>query len=150
MRGPRRSPEPDKRSLANAVKDAVVGQAVDWLYLVLAGFTYFYIAALVFLFLTQFGERFLVLTRILDALAEPYLGSVGIYVILKEIRKKRPEVESKHWGGLFVTLWALLLIVSMLMVAFFETYVFDDIAGLILTMSLAVSVIYIGGVIHKP
>ena len=143
-------PEPDKRTLGDKVRAAVAGQIIDWLYFVLAVFTYFYIFAAAFLFFTRRGGYFLVLTRLLDALSEPYLGSVGIYVILKEIRKRRFGEQSKHWGEFFVFLWISLLVIAVPFIIFSESYVFDEVAGLIVTMGLGVFVIYLAGLINRP
>lgn len=127
-----------------------MGKIIDRLYILLAVFTYLYMTATAFAFFSRGGANFPVLAQILDALAEPYLGSVGIYVILKEIRKRRFAEKSKHSGEIFVLLWLLLLFVSTAFVVFSPVYAFDEVAGLIVTMGLAVVVIYIGGLIHRP
>ena len=91
-------PNLDKRPIGDRIREAIAGKAVDWLYVVLAAFTYVYFFALAALFFTRRGGYFLVATRLLDALAEPYLGMVGVYTVLKEIRKRRFVMESKHAG----------------------------------------------------
>lgn len=137
-------------SIRERIRTAIYNQAIDWLYLVLATFTYIYFFAIAALFFTKRGGYFSVLTRALDALSEPYLGTVGIYTILKEIRKRRFGTESKHGGEFFVFMWSALLAVASLLVIFSKSYVFDEIAGLILATGLAVFVIYLGGLIHRP
>ncbi|MFY9462527.1 MAG: hypothetical protein WAP51_05015 [Candidatus Sungiibacteriota bacterium] len=137
-------------SIKERIRTAVSNQALDWLYLALATFTYIYFFAIAALFFTRRGGYFLVLTRALSALSQPYLGSVGVYTILKEIRKRRAGEEGKHWGQLFVFLWTALLIASSILVIFSRAYIFDEIASVIITIGLGIFIIYLGALIHKP
>ena len=136
--------------IGERIRTAVSNKALDWLFLALATFTYIYFFAIAALFFTRRGGYFLVLTRALSALSQPYLGSVGVYTILKEIRKRKFGEPSKHWGQLFVFLWTALLAASSVLVIFSKTYIFDEVAGLILAVGLGIFVIYLGALIHRP
>lgn len=123
--------------------------AVDWLYYFLGVFTNLYGIALTLLFFLQRGET-LIFVRALDALQEPYLGGLGVYVILKEIRKRRRHEPSRHHGEYFVILWAALLVLSSALVLVSPQYHFDDVYRLIVTNSLATLIIYVGGLLNRP
>lgn len=123
---------------------------VDALYFSIGAFTHFYGAALAFLFLFRAALSWPLLVGALDALQEPYLGGLGVYVILKEIRKRRHREPSKHYGEFFVAMWLILLVASTITVFFSPQYHFDETYKLIITNSLATVVIYIGGMVNRP
>ena len=123
--------------------------AIDWLYLGLGGFTHLYGITLSVLFISRGGGQWPVLDGMLDALQEPYLGGLGIYVVLKELRKRTSHVKSRHSGEYFVAAWLGLLVLATLLVIFSLDYRFDDIYKIIITNSLATGLIYLGGVIVK-
>lgn len=125
-------------------------RAIDTLYFIIGAFTHFYGAVLAFLFLFRAALSWPLLVGALDALQEPYLGGLGVYVILKEIRKRHHHESSKHYGEFFVAMWFILLAASTLMVFFSSQYHFDEIYKLIITNSLATLIIYIGGLINRP
>lgn len=124
--------------------------AIDALYFAIGGLTHFYGVALALLFLFRTASHWPLLFGILDALREPYIGGLGVYVILKEIRKRYHHEPSKHWGEFFVAMWLLLLGISTLMVFFSRAYSFDGVYKLIIANSLATLVIYVGGLINRP
>lgn len=125
-------------------------RAVDWLYLGLGIFTHLYVAATALIFFAYAGGDWPVLVGTLGALQEPYLGGLGVYVVLKELEKRRHNWPSRHYGEYFVTAWMGLLFISTLFVLFFSDYRFDAVYKMIVTNSLATLVIYIGGLISKP
>ena len=137
-------------SIRLAVASAVVENTVDFLYYLLSFFTYIYFLAAAYLFFSSHTDFYYVSVRIFRALSEPYLGAVGIYVILKEIRKQRLNIESRHRGELFVYVWLLLLLVAGALVIFSQSYQFDEMMTNIMTISLVLVTIYIGGAIHRP
>lgn len=124
--------------------------AIDALYFLIGALTHFYGAILAFIFFFRAAESVPLLAGILGALQEPYLGGLGVYVILKEIRKRRHHEPSKHYGEFFVAMWLALLAASTLMVFSSPQYHFNEIYKLIITNSLATLIIYIGGLIHRP
>lgn len=149
---PDQEPEPisHPQNLKDALKRIFITHAIDWLYLALGFFTFFYYWSIVFLFFSGRGGYYFISTKLLGALSEPYLGAVGIYVILKEIRKRKIARESRHYGEIYVWFWVILLIASSSLVLFTKNFHFDSIMRLIITNSLASLVIYIAGKIHRP
>lgn len=123
---------------------------VDALFRWLGWFTHFYGATLTVLFFLRAGSEHPILVKTLEAFSEPYLGALGMYVILKEIRKRHHKGPSRHYGELFVSLWFVLLLVSTMMVIILPSYQFDLVYKLIVMNGLATLVIYIGGLIHRP
>lgn len=125
-------------------------EAIDWLFVGLGAFTHIYLVFLAIFFFGRLAGDLPQLFQILDALQEPYLGALGIYVILKEMRKRRRKYPSRYLGELFVAFWAVILVLSTLLVFFSPYYSFDQIYRIILTNGLVVLLIYIGGFLNKP
>lgn len=140
----------DPKNLKEAIRGALIQDGIDVLYFILWFFTHFYIISTAFLFFSARGGYYFVTTGLVDALSEPYLGAIGIYVILKELRKKRINNESRHRGEIFVWAWLMLLIVSSILVISTDKFRFDDIMKVIITNSLASAIIYVAGLMHKP
>lgn len=122
---------------------------IDWLFVGLGGFTHLYGVTLSLLFLLRAGGQSVVLDGMVDALQEPYLGGLGIYVVLKELRKRTSRIKSRHLGEYFVAAWLGLLALATALVFFSPDYRFDAIYRIIVTNSLATGLIYLGGVIAK-
>ena len=125
-------------------------ESVDILYFCLWGFTHFYLLAVALLYLSGASDFDTNITKVIRALAEPYLGAVGIYTILKESRKRRYGIASRHKGEIFVILWMLLFILSAMLALATDIYSFNRTLELITMLSFSIGVIYIGGVVHKP
>lgn len=142
---------PDEHE-ADAVLDRVALRhtSVDVLYLVLGVFTHFYGISLTLLFFSGAAESWPILVAALDAFQEPYLGGLGVYVVLKEIRKRYHKKQSQHYGEFFVAAWLILLGVSTSFVALLPSYGFDTVYKMIVTNSLATLIIYVGGLINRP
>ncbi len=124
--------------------------ALDILYFLLGFFTNVYGITITVIFFARAAHMIPILVGTLDAFQEPYLGALAVYVVLKEIRKRRHGLESRHFGEMFVVFWLLLLFASTLMVLFSDSYRFDEVYKLIITNSLAAFIIYIGGLINRP
>ncbi len=125
-------------------------EAIDWLFVGLGAFTHVYLAFLAVFFFGRLAGDLPQSFQILDALQEPYLGALGIYVILKEMRKRRHQYPSRYLGELFVAFWIVLLAISTLLVFFSPQYGLDQIYKVILTNGLVVLLIYAGGFLNKP
>lgn len=124
---------------------------VDRLYYGLGVFTNLYLALIAIEFFSSQHLTHPTLELVLDAFSEPYLGALAVYVILKEIRKRRPEgARASHHGERFVIAWAALLAVTTLAVVFTERYRFDVVYALIISNALASAMLYLGSHIHKP
>lgn len=138
------------KSLWEMFEDIFFQNTIDALYFWLGIFTYLYFFTIAFLYLAglSFYESFT--TKIVSSLAEPYLGAVAIYTILKEARKRKTKTFSRHWGEIFVIMWLLLLLVSATVALFSKTYIFNETLELIIKLALSVGIIYTGGIIHKP
>ncbi|OHA07166.1 MAG: hypothetical protein A2934_02170 [Candidatus Sungbacteria bacterium RIFCSPLOWO2_01_FULL_47_10] len=134
----------------DSLRRVAIGAAIDWLYFLLGFFTHFYFWSLAFLFFFQEGGYWVVTAKLLDAVSGPYLISVGVYVVLKEVRKRKISVESRHFGELYVSLWAILLAIGSILVITTESYRFDSVMELIIANSLAVVIMYTAGKIHRP
>ena len=93
-----------------AIRHHIRENLLDILYYVLAIFTYLYLALAIATFF--FTERVpAAFPHIVDILSEPYLGALGIYVVVKEMEKRRGRPFLKHWGELFAFIWFAFLIV---------------------------------------
>lgn len=119
---------------------------VDLLYYVLSIFTYFYLAAviLVFFFEYSFPPAF---PYIVDTLSEPYLGALGVYVVVKEIERRRGRQIRRRWGELFAHIWIIFLICASLAVYFSEYYHLSPLYQTVVTNALAALIIRIGTII---
>lgn len=120
---------------------------MSFLYVTLWLFTHAYLFAIIVLF--AFSEvPFWV--ALLDTLAEPYLGAVAVYVVIKEIRKSRLGIAGgKRRGELFIVWWlGLLAVASALVLGGVRE--FSPLYRLIVVNALTVTLIYIGSRIHRP
>lgn len=124
---------------------------IDQLYFWLGIFTNLYLMVIAAEFFSNLRFGYPQLEILLDALSEPYLGSLAVYTVLKEIRKRRAGGRvSLHRGEWFVAAWLILLVITTAAVIFAQSYYFDLTYKLILTNSLASLMIYIGSRINKP
>lgn len=125
-------------------------EATDWLYYLLGASTYIYLALLAAMFFGGLASQWPKVWLLVDGLQNPYLGALGIYVILKEVRKRRRKYSSKYLGELFVVLWFMLLAAVTAAIWTSSRYSFDEVYNLILNNSLVVGLIYLGAFINKP
>lgn len=150
MEESRSSNEKKLKSFWEMFEDVFFKNAVDALYFWLGMFTYLYLFLVGFLYLAGLSFHENLSTKIVQSLAEPYLGAVAIYTILKETQKRSADFHSRHWGELFIILWFLLLVFSLAAALLSQTYVFNETLETIIKLALSVGIIYVGGVIHKP
>lgn len=125
-------------------------EATDWLYYLLGASTYIYLALLAVMFFGGLSSQWPRTWLLVDGLQNPYLGALGIYVILKEVRKRRRKYPSRYLGELFVVLWLALLSATTIAVLVSPQYGFDEVYNLILNNSLVIGLIYLGAFIHNP
>lgn len=137
-------------TFSERLRQVVIVHALDWFYGLLFIFTHFYFLAIAFLFFSSRGGYYFLTTQLMEALSEPYLGALGVYVLLKELRKRKIQPTSRHYGEIFVAAWQVLLVVAIGCIVLFSRYHFDDIARLVITNALAVLFIYAAGNIHRP
>ncbi|MBI2122446.1 MAG: hypothetical protein HYT98_05020 [Candidatus Sungbacteria bacterium] len=125
-------------------------EAVDWLYYGLGIFTYCYLAILSVFFFLNLDGLYPVVFIFLDALQEPYLGALGVYVLLKEVRKRRRAYPSRYFGELFVVLWVAILFFATLAILVSDNFHFGETYRIIFINSVAAVIILIGSLINKP
>ena len=137
------------KSFKRRLYEVFFEEAVDLVYLFLGLFTYIYLFAA---FIIYFGsyEVNSIFVKTFETLAEPYLGGVAIYVVLKESRKRLRRLGSRHRGENFVLLWAFLITLSIFAASVFEQYTYNGVLSTIIKDGLAVILIYAGSIIHKP
>lgn len=138
------------KSFWDRIYDIFFQEAVDILYFFLGVFTYIYLFAVAFLYLSGVSSFDTISSKIIRALAEPYLGAVGIYTILKETRKRRYAISPRHWGEFFVIAWLCLLALASFLTVISPFYTFTHTLELIITLTLSIGIIYIGSAVHKP
>ena len=137
-------------TLMERINDIFFKETVDILYFFLGIFTYVYLFAIAFLYLSGVSSFDTVASKLIRALAEPYLGAVGIYTILKESRKRRYALSSRHRGEIFVIAWLALFALTSILAIFTKFYTFTRTFELIIMLSLSLGIIYIGSVVHRP
>ncbi len=137
-------------TLLERINEIFFGETVDILYFFLGIFTYVYLFAIAFLYLSGVSSFDTVASKLIRALAEPYLGAVGIYTILKESRKRRYALSSRHRGEIFVIAWLALFALTSILAIFTKFYTFTKTFELIIMLSLSLGIIYIGSVVHRP
>jgi len=146
--------DPNQRRLPltlwERINEVFFGETVDILYFFLGIFTYVYLFAIAFLYLSGVSSFDTVASKLIRALAEPYLGAVGIYTILKESRKRRYALSSRHRGEIFVIAWLALFALTSILAIFTKFYTFTRTFELIIMLSLSLGIIYIGSVVHRP
>ena len=145
-------PDGDReRTIWEIIDDVFFNDAVDILYFWLGIFTHLYFFLVAFLYVGALSSVDTVASKLVKALAEPYLGAVGIYTILKESRKRdKKNAFPRHHGEAYVVGWLVLLVASSTLAIFFDAYTFNKSLELIITIALSVGLIYLGGVVHRP
>lgn len=106
--------------------------------------THSYLAIIIFSF---FFQKYVPgnIIQLIDSLSDPYLGILGIYLVLKEV-KIRTGATTPHrfMKEAFVMSWIILLMISSLLTLTSQTYHVDGVYKLIVTNSLASIIIRIG------
>ncbi|QQG44909.1 MAG: hypothetical protein HYW89_02750 [Candidatus Sungiibacteriota bacterium] len=125
-------------------------EVVDWIFVFLGAFTYMYLALLAVVFFGKLTDDLPQLRSLLDSLQNPYFGALAVYVILKEIRKRKRSYPSRYLGELFVVLWTIFGAAATLLAFVSPRYDFDSFLLTILSNTLVVILIYIGGVLNRP
>ena len=124
-------------------KQYIYDHFVDLLYVSLGVFTYIYLllSIVAFFFYSSVPRS---LPHIIDTLSEPYLGSLGIYVVVKEIERRRGKVKKRRFGDLFAVVWFIFFLSATALTYFSEEYGLNEIYKTVVTNSLAALIIRIG------
>lgn len=110
---------------------------------VLTFFTYGYLTLAIVAFFFE-NDVPPLLPYLVDIFAEPYLGVLGIYVVIREVKKRRGIAVLKLWGELFAALWVIFCISASLALYFSAHYHTGEIYKTIVTTTFAALIIRIG------
>jgi len=115
---------------------------INVVYIILSVLTYLYLFLSV---LTFFFARHVppVFSSIVETLSEPYLGALGVYIIVREIEKRRGYIRSNRKEH-FIFFWLLFSIIATLLISFSEYYYANELYKTIVTNTLATIIIRIG------
>jgi len=118
---------------------------VDILYVIFSIFTYLYLVLSV---VTFFFHTFVPhsLPFAIEALSDPYLGALGVYIVIHGIEKKRRKTKSK--GQLFVSLWALFFVVASVFLYFVPDSTVENLYKTIVTNAFAAVILRVGMLIR--
>ncbi len=131
------------------IKNYLYDNFLDVLYISLSVFTYLYVLLSIITFVLQ-DEAAKLLVYVMEALSEPYLGALAIYVIVKqlELRKQQSLSRGGRRGELFVLIWLTFLLSATTITYFSEYYNLNEIYQTILKNSLAAMIIRIGSLLR--
>lgn len=130
-----------------AVKSYFYENFLALLYYFLSFFTYLYLGLSIITFFLpkQVPKSF---PYIIDTLSEPYLGALGVYVVVKELERRREKYSPKHRGEYFTAIWFLFFLSATLLTYFSENYQLGGLYKTIVTNALAAIIIRIGTLIR--
>lgn len=129
------------------VKDYLYEHLLEILYLGLGIITYVYLvlSIITFFFESDLPQSF---SNIIEIFSEPYLGVLGIYVVVKEIERRRGRPIQKRWGDLFAVVWFVFLVSATLLTYFSEYYHVDALYKTVVTNAMAALIIRIGTILR--
>lgn len=127
----------------HALRQYLYDNFVDILYFVLSVLTYVYLGLTIvtFFFHSYVPSSF---PGIIEALSEPYLGALGIYVVVREIERRKGRMIRKPWGELFAIIWFLFFVAATFLTYFSDQYHINMIYKTVVTNALAALIIRIG------
>lgn len=140
----------DEISLAflyRVLRKFIYDNFVDILYFFLSVFTYLYLGLSIITFFFERRVPF-AFPYIIDVLSEPYLGALGVYIIVKEIERRRGRKIQQGWGDLFAIVWFFFFIVASFLTYFSDQYHFSIVYKTVVTNALAALIIRIGTLIR--
>ncbi len=135
-------------SLMRAVRRVLYDNFVDTLHHVLVVATYAYLLTNIVVFFFQQSLPS-VASWLLAAFSEPYLGALGIYIVVNEIRRRRGRKVYMRLGSVATIIWFALLVTSSLLVYFGDTYHLNTVYRTTVTNSFAAFIIRIGTVLGR-
>ena len=134
--------------LPQSVKDAIYNNFLSILHFFLGFVAYGYLITVAIVFFLQDELQIPpAMLRIVESLSEPYLGAIGIYLFIKEIRSRR-GTKSKIWNEVFVGIWLVFFFAASILTFVSKHYHIDPLYNLIMTNSLASIIIRLGTVLH--
>ena len=130
-----------------ALRQYIYDNLIDILYILLSIFTYLYLTlSIITFFLQEYVPKSF--PHIIDILSEPYLGVLGIYVVVKEIERRRGKVVQKRWGEAFTAIWFIFFVTATLFTYFSESYHLEGVYKTVVTNALAAIIIRIGTILR--
>lgn len=133
--------------LRRAIRQYIYDNLIDLLYIFLSVFTYLYLAATIYAFFFQ-NSAPPAFAELIETLSEPYLGALGIYVVVKEIARRRGRKTTRRWGELFTLIWFIFFISATLLTFYSENYEAGGIYKTVVTNALAALIIRIGTILR--
>lgn len=130
-----------------AIEDYFYNHLVDFLFVSLSIFAYLYLfLAIITFFFEDQAPKYL--PDIIETLAEPYLGAIGIYIVVKEIERRRGKnIRSMRKGDIFTLIWFIFFVSASFLTYFSESYHWGSLYKTIVTNALAAIIIRIGALI---
>jgi hypothetical protein len=131
------------RTLQNYFYDHLV----DFLFVSLSIFAYLYLLlTIVTFFFEDQAPKYL--PDIIETLAEPYLGAIGIYIVVKEIERRRGKnLRGIRKSDFFTLIWFIFFVAASFFTYFSEHYHWSALYKTIVTNALAAIIIRIGAFI---
>ncbi len=133
--------------LYHSVRKIVRRRIIDILYVVLSIFTYVYLilSILTFFFHRHLPDSFLF---IVETLGDPYLGALGVYIVVKEIARRRGLLPHRSRGEMFATAWLVFFLAASATIFLSAEYVLDEAYKIIVTNTFASFVIRISSILR--
>lgn len=130
------------------VRRALYDNFIDTLHFGLLCATYAYLAAGVAAFFFQglFPRAF---PSLVEAFSEPYLGALGVYIVVNEIRRRRGKKVHPHFSSIFAGVWLAFLVTASFFVYFSEAYHFDEAYRVVMANSFAAFIIRLGAILGR-
>lgn len=134
--------------LMRALRKVFYDNFVDTLHHVLVVATYAYLISnfAIFFFQKLLSQTFI---SLVETFSEPYLGALGIYIVVNEVRRRRGKNVHPYFSTIFATSWMFLLLVSTALVYFADTYHFNAVYRTIVTNSFAAFIIRLGTILGR-
>ena len=134
--------------LSHVFRQYVYDHGIKILHFFLRVLIYCYLGIAVFAFFAPHYAPHSLL-YIVDAFSEPYLGALGVYIVVKEIKRRRTlrgdaTRPSRPNFELYPLLWFLFLVTSTIAIYYSEHYVAGTLYQTVVTDAFAVMIIRIG------
>lgn len=134
-------------SFRRAMDEHMREHVIDILYFTFTIFTYLYflLSVVTFLFEDSVPPLF---PNAIEVLSEPYLGVLGIYVVVKEVERRRGKVKPRTWSELFAVMWIVFLAAATGLTFYSEHYAVSETYKTIVTNALAALIIRLGTILR--
>ncbi len=126
-----------------ALREYIYKNFLDILHFVLSICTYVYLGLAI---VTFFFEEYVpaAFPSVIETLSEPYLGVLGIYVVVRELERRRGRQVRTGLGELFAVIWFFFFVAASFLTYFSEHYALSAIYKTVVTNALAALIIRIG------